>query len=104
FSPLSEAERETQGSLAELPRNLLQHLADSVGYQHVIDQLIGEIWRILQQRPIQVDPVKRMITQISLCQANPDIDLGNSGQGADRLVSSLFGPTHACREDPGIEI
>ncbi|WP_150305376.1 hypothetical protein [Pseudomonas saliphila] len=104
FSPLSEAERETQGSLAELPRNLLQHLAESIGYQHVIDQLIGEIWRILQQRPIQVDPVKRMITQIALCQANPDIDLGNSGQGADRLVSSLFGPTHACREDPGIEI
>ncbi|WP_339846582.1 hypothetical protein [uncultured Halopseudomonas sp.] len=104
FSPLSEAERETQGRLAVLPRNLLQHLAASIGYQHVIDQLIGEIWRILQQRPIQVDPVKRMITQIALCQANPDIDLGNSGQGADRLVSSLFGPTYACREDPGIEI
>lgn len=104
FSPASEAERETQGRLAQLPRNLLKHLAASVGYEHIIDQLIGEIWRILQQRPIQVDPVKRMITQIALCQANPEIDLGTSGQGADRLVSSLFGPTHACREDPGITI
>lgn len=104
FLPPSEAERETQGRLADLSRNLLKHLADSIGYEHIIDQMIGEIWRILQQRPIQVDPVKRMITQIALCQANPEIDLGTSGQGADRLVSSLFGPTHACREDPGIEI
>ena len=45
-----------------------------------------------------------MITQIAVCQANPDIDLGISGQGADRLVSSLFGPTRACREDPGIAV
>ncbi|MFT5084701.1 MAG: hypothetical protein ACI9Y1_002757, partial [Lentisphaeria bacterium] len=104
FSPASEAERETQGRLAELPRNLLKHLATSVGYEHIIDQLIGEIWRMLQQRPIQVDPVKRMITQIALCQANPEIDLGTRGQGADRLVSSLFGPTQACREDPGVAI
>lgn len=104
FSPPSEAERETQGPLAELPRNLLSHLAISIGYEHVIDQLIGEIWRILQQRPIQVGPVKRMISQIALCQANPEIDLGTSGQGADRLVSSLFGPTQACREDPGVTV
>ena len=104
FSPASEAERKTQGPLAELPRNLLKHLAASVGYEHIIDQLIGEIWRILQQRPIQVNPVKHMITQIALCQANPEIDLGTSGQGADRLVSSLFGPTQACREDPGVTI
>lgn len=104
FSPASEAEREIQGQLAELPRNLLRYLAESIGYEHIIDQLIGEIWRILQQRPIQVNPVKGMITHIALCQANPEIDLGTSGQGASRLVSSLFGPTHACREDPGLTI
>lgn len=104
FSPASEAERETQGRLAELPRNLLRHLAISIGYEHIIDQLIGEIWRMLQQRPIQVNPVKQMIAQIALCQANPEIDLGANGQGADRLVSSLFGPTQACREDPGVTI
>lgn len=104
FSPPGEAERAQMGRLAELPHRLLQHLASSIGYEHIIDQLIGEIWRILQQRPIQVDPVKRMVTQIAICQANPDIDMGSSGQGADRLVSCLFGPTQACREDPGIEI
>ncbi|GGW24405.1 hypothetical protein LG409_11595 [Halomonas sp. NyZ770] len=104
FNAPSEAERETQGRLATIPRQLFQHLAERVGHEHVIDQLIDEIWRILKQRPIQVDSIKQMITQIALCQANPEIDLGASGQGADRLVSSLYGPTQACREDPGIEI
>ena len=104
FTAPSEAERETQGRLALMTRQLFSHLAESIGYEHVIDQLIDEIWRILQQRPIQVDPVKRMVTQIAICRANPDIDLGASGQGADRLVSSLFGPTQACREDPGLAV
>ncbi|PMR77650.1 hypothetical protein [Billgrantia endophytica] len=104
FGAPSEAERETQGRLAEIPRHLFLHLAKRIGYEHIIDKLIEEIWRILQQRPIQVEPVKQMITQIAICQANPEIDLGVSGQGADRLVSSLFGPTQACREDPGLDI
>ncbi|WP_404377231.1 hypothetical protein [Vreelandella aquamarina] len=104
FNAPSEAERETQGRLANISRQLFQHLAERIGYEHVIDQLIDEIWRILKQRPIQVDAIKQMITQIALCQANPNIDLGASGQGADRLVSSLYGPTQACREDPGIDV
>ncbi|MGM0985535.1 MAG: hypothetical protein ACQEXI_00935 [Pseudomonadota bacterium] len=103
FGTPTEAERETQGRLAQIPRHLFHHLAERIGYEHVIDRLIAEIWRILQQRPIQVDTIKQMITQIAICQANPEIDLGTSGQGADRLVSSLFGPTHACREDPGVD-
>ncbi len=104
FIPPSEAERNTQGRLAQLPRMLMKHLADRIGYEHIVDRLIDEVWRIQQQRPIQVDPVKRMITQIAVCQANPTIDLGTSGQGAARLVSSIYGPTQACREDPGLEI
>ncbi|MDX1466639.1 MAG: hypothetical protein R3215_13155 [Halomonas sp.] len=104
FGTPSEAERESQGQLALVPRQLFGHLAERIGYEHIIDRLIEEIWRIIEQRPIQVEPVKQMITQIAICQANPDIDLGASGQGADRLVSSLFGPTRASREDPGLEI
>ncbi|MFC3283411.1 hypothetical protein [Litchfieldella rifensis] len=104
FMPPSEAERETQGRLAQVPRSLFKHLAEQIGYEHVIDRLIDEIWRILQQRPIQVEPVKRMITQIAICRTNPDIDLGTSGQGADRLISSLYGATQASREDPGVDV
>jgi hypothetical protein len=103
FTQPSEAERETQGRLAQLPRNLLRHLAERIGYAHILDKLIDEIWRILQQRPIQVEAIKAMITQIAVYRADPSIDLGAHGQGAERLISSLFGTTQACREDPGVE-
>ncbi|MEC9315054.1 MAG: hypothetical protein VYB22_09215, partial [Pseudomonadota bacterium] len=104
FSVPSEAERETQGKLAQISRNLLQYLAQRIGYEYIIEQLIDEIWRILQQRPIQVDQIKQMVTQIAICQQNPDIDLGQSGHGADRLISSLYGATQASREDPGVAV
>ncbi len=104
FSPPGEAERELQGRHAVIPGIVLNHLAHVIGYENIVDQLITEIWRILQQRPIQLTGVKSMITQIAICLHNPDIDLAGSGQGADRLVSSLFGPTQASREDPGIEL
>lgn len=104
FTPPNEAEREAQGRLAAIPRTVLRYLAERIGYEHVIDQLIDEIWRMLRQRPIQMGSVKQMITQIAICRANPEIDLGASGHGAERLVSSLYGPTQACREDPGVEV
>ncbi len=104
FSPPSEAERVQQGNLALLTRSLYKYLAEGVGFEKIIDRLIDEIWRILQQRPIQVNSIKQMITQIAICRARPDVDMGTSGQGADRLISSLYGPTHASREDPGIAV
>jgi hypothetical protein len=103
FGEQGEAERE-QGKLALISRGVIQHVAQEIGYEHVIDRLIDEIWRILQQRPIQVTSVRQMITQIALCRIDPDIDLGGAGQGAERLISSLYGPTQACREDPGIAV
>ncbi|MBS8240230.1 hypothetical protein DYI22_06895 [Marinobacter lipolyticus] len=103
FGEGGEAERE-QGKLALISRGVIQHIAQEIGYEHVIDRLIDEIWRILQQRPIQVTSVRRMITQIALCRIDPAIDLGGAGQGAERLISSLYGPTQACREDPGIAV
>ncbi|RDI43878.1 hypothetical protein [Nocardia mexicana] len=104
FVPPSEAERERQGRMAQVSRALLAYLVEEVGYEKVLENLVDEIWRILRQRPIQVDSVKRMITQIAVARSNPDIDLGASGLGADRLISSLYGTTDGCREDPGIEL
>ncbi|MFO7993721.1 MAG: hypothetical protein R6U69_06130 [Marinobacter sp.] len=103
FGESGEAERE-QGKLALVSRAVVQHIAVKIGYEHVIDKLIEEIWRILQQRPIQVTSVRQMITQIALCRVDPNVDLGGAGQGAERLISSLYGPTQACREDPGIPV
>ncbi|MFQ6229690.1 hypothetical protein [Nocardia sp. NPDC002869] len=104
FTPPSEAERTQQGRMAQVPRELLRHLVEEVGYEKVLESLVDEIWRILRQRPIQVDSVKRMITQIAVARSNPDIDLGAGGLGADRLISSLYGTTDSCREDPGVEV
>jgi len=104
FTPPSEAERTTQGRTAQLIRDLFRHLGEQVGYANILDRLVEEIWRILRQRPIQVDQVQAMITQIAVYRGDPDVDLGPSGQGVDRLISSLFGTTEACREDPGIEV
>jgi hypothetical protein len=104
FGVPTEAEREQQGPLSTISRGVVRHLAERIGYEHVIDRLIDEIWRVLNQRPIQVAGVHQMITQIAICRNNPDIDLGGSGSGADRLISSLYGPTQACREDPGVEV
>jgi hypothetical protein len=104
FTPPSEAERELQGRLAQVTRELFRHLVDEVGYEGVLDRLVDEVWRILRQRPIQVDQIKAMITQISIACSDPDIDLGNGGRGVDRLITSLFGTTDACREDPGVDV
>lgn len=104
FQGVDEARRTAQGRAAVIPDFLLNHLAARIGYEHIIDSLIDEIWRILKQRPIQVGTVKQMVTQIAVCQSNPDIELRSSGQGADRLVSALFGPTEASREDPGLDV
>lgn len=104
FTPPTEAEREQQGRLALVTRDLFRHLGEGIGYEKVLDQLVDEIWRILQQRPIQVDQVRQMITQIAIYRNNPEVDLGSSGAGADRLISSLYGTTRACREDPGVDV
>jgi hypothetical protein len=104
FSAPSEAERVKQGRMAQVIRGLFAHLADGIGYGPIMDTLVEEIWRILRQRPIQVDQVEKMITQVAMYRSDPEVDLGSAGQWVDRLVSSLFGTTEACREDPGVEV
>lgn len=105
FTPPSEAERVQQGRTAKLIRDLFRHLADQIGYDSVLDELVDEIWRILRQRPIQVDRVQSLITRIAIYRGDPDVDLGSTaGQGIDRLITSLFGTTEACREDPGFDV
>lgn len=104
FTSPSEAERYKQGRMAQPIRDMFRHLGDGVGYQAILDRLVEEIWRILRQRPIQVDQVEHMITQIAVYRRDPDVDIGTAGQGIDRLISSLFGTTEACREDPGVDV
>jgi len=104
FGLAGEAERQQDARLGAIARQVIAYVVDRLGFDQVIDELIAEIWRILEQRPIQVEPVREMIAQIARCLQDPVIDLGGSGRGAERLVSSLFGPTRACSEDPGTAV
>ncbi|MGV0632960.1 hypothetical protein ABQE69_05930 [Mycolicibacillus trivialis] len=104
FTPPTEAEREQQGRMAKVTRDLFAYLVEEIGYDGVLDRLVDEIWRILRQRPIQVDQIKQMITQIAVAIHDPDIDLGTAARGVDRLITSLYGTTDACREDPGVDV
>lgn len=104
LSAPSEAERVQQGKMATLSRTVFAYIVEQIGLGDVLDQLVDEIWRILRQRPIQVDHVKAMITRIAVYRNESDVDLGTSAQGLDRLTTALFGPTEACRDDPGVDL
>lgn len=106
FSMPSEAERQQQGRMAGVARAAVHHIVDQFGYGGVLDQVVEEIWRILRQRPIQVEQVKQTITEIAVASADAgsDVGNGNGGLGVGRLISSLFGTTEGCREDPGVDV
>ena len=46
--------------------------SERIGYDNILDRLIGEIWRILAQRPVRVDHLKAMVAQIAACLYNPE--------------------------------
>lgn len=85
-------------------RQLFQLIAERVGYGRIADQVIAEVWRIQAQRPIYTDPIKEMVTQLSIWMANQPGDTASGGRGADRLISALFGPTNHSRDDPGVAV
>ena len=104
FEVGSEAQRARPSVLGPQIQAYFLYLAEHIGLENILDRLIEEIWRILAQRPIQVDGVKAMIGQIAACVLDPTVDHGLGGLGADRLISALYGPTQGCREDPGLAV
>ena len=104
FGTLDESQRIRLGKTAEHVRRVFRFLLDNIGFEDILTSLIDEIWRILSQRPIQVESVKSMITQIAITASQESNRLGDASLGADRLVSALFGPTQHCQDDPGLEV
>ncbi|MZR11446.1 hypothetical protein GQE99_00170 [Maritimibacter sp. DP07] len=102
FATVSEADRE-QDPTGLRPR-IFSFIVERIGFGDVLGTLVEEIWRILEQRPVQVGPVKEMIMQISLAMSAREIETGQERLGADRLVSALFGPTASCMDDPGLDV
>ena len=78
-------------------------IAARIGLRDVLGALVGEIWRILEQRPVQVGAVKDMIAQIAIALNREGAEPGAERLGAERLVSALFGPTAHSLDDPGVD-
>lgn len=103
FGTASETVRTRLGKLGHGLQALFQFLLDHIGFENILGSLIDEIWRILAQRPIQIDSIKVMVTQIAITLAQGVGDIGEVRLGSDRLISALFGPTQGCLDDPGLE-
>ncbi len=101
---LGKTEAQRGGPLGNVVDDLLQFVASHIGYEDILGSLCDEIWRLLGERPIQVEGAKSMITQIAISLAQSDQPLGDTRLGADRLISALFGPTQGCRDDPGLAV
>ncbi|BAU57398.1 hypothetical protein HH1059_07100 [Halorhodospira halochloris] len=105
FGETGEAERVRLGRNIELVRQHQSFILERVGFDAVVEELITEIWRILQQRPIQIEHVKLMITNVAvyLNSDHPGVPIAST-RGAERLISALYGPTRGCHEDPGLDV
>ncbi|KHQ50732.1 hypothetical protein OA50_04656 [Mameliella alba] len=92
------------GARQDVKRRVVTYIADHVGLNDVLSVLVSEIWRLLEQRSIQVGVVKDMIAQIAVALNERGTEPGSTRLGAERLVSALFGPTSASRDDPGLAV
>ncbi len=100
---LTEADRERPKQLGTIVLELYRYLVSHLGYESLLDSLVDEVWRLLDQGPVQVDSICEMIGQIAKCLYDPEIKTrGNSD--ATRLVKALFAPTPASAEDPGLAV
>jgi hypothetical protein len=101
---LSEADRERPHNLGLGVQALYQYQLAHMGYESILDSLVNEVWRILAQRPIQVDDARQMVIQIAACLYDPELAAVTENDDARRLVESLFAPAPGCAEDPGVDI
>ena len=100
---LNEADRERPKQLGPLVLGLYQYLISHLGYENLLDSLVAEVWRLLEQGPVQVDSICDMIGQIAKCLYDPELNTTGTAD-ATRLVRALFAPTPGSREDPGLDL
>ncbi|MBC52452.1 MAG: hypothetical protein CMQ34_01300 [Gammaproteobacteria bacterium] len=103
-SNLQESDRLRPDQLGYAVQNLYSYLLRHLGYENLLAHLVAEVWRILAQRPVQVDGVKQMVTQIAVYLEKPGVLGGDVGEDALQLVNAVFSPTQGCREDPGFDV
>ena len=100
---LTEADRERPKQLGTIVQQLYQYLISHLGYDSLLDSLVAEVWRLLEQGPVQVDSICDMIGQIAKCLYDPELKTTGTAD-ATRLVRALFAPTPGSWEDPGLDV
>ncbi|GBO89638.1 hypothetical protein [Marinobacter salsuginis] len=100
---LTEADRERPKQLGTIVLELYRYLVSHLGYESLLDSLVAEVWRLLDQGPVQVDSICEMTGQIAKCLYDPEMKTRGSSD-ATRLVRALFAPTPASAEDPGLAV
>ncbi|WP_217631364.1 hypothetical protein [Microbulbifer yueqingensis] len=98
-----EAMRVRLGRVGAAVAGVFRYLLENTPFEDILGRLVQEVRRIMSQRPLQVDNVKSMITQIALARGRGEGGSGAAAAEADRLVSQLFGPTATCADDPGVD-
>jgi len=88
----SEAGRATGGH-REAVRRLLEFELDRLGGHSVIGALVGEADRILEQRPIDVVPVRQLLAHIERLLERADLPDGAVVQRGRFLLAACRGPT-----------
>lgn len=95
-SDLQESDRLRPDGIGFAVQGLYHFLLKHLGYENLLEDLVAEVWRILAQRPVQVDGVKQMVTQIAVCLQKPDALGGNVGDDALQLIHAVFTETSQC--------
>ena len=104
FGLSDESSRNQSESVRRMLDQQLKFISENIGFETILDHVVMEVWRLLRQRPIQVDNICQMLNRVSACLFDPSIQLSATARGAERLVSALYGPTQASQEDPGAEV
>lgn len=102
FFEFSDEASRAAGERAQTASRILRLIAERIGLRDVLGVMVAEIWRILEQRPVQIGPVKNMVTQMAIALNRQGSEPGSERLGAERLVSALFGPTAETLDDPGL--
>ncbi|KMQ75545.1 hypothetical protein [Marinobacter subterrani] len=100
---LAEADRERPKQLGVIVQELYRYLISHLGYESLLDSLVAEVWRLLDQGPVQVDSICEMVGQIAKCLYDPKLKTTGTAD-ATRLVNALFAPTPGSAEDPGLQM
>lgn len=95
----NEAERQRDRNLREAVIMLLRFIATELGSDGLLDNVVAEVESILEQRPLLVERVIRMV------ESTRDILQHSGGHhaGAERLIRAISGPTKHSAEAESVE-